>query len=150
MNSITLEALLEEKQIERVVKAYATALDKHDWAALDEVFAPDATAFYDGFGSVGSRADIVALVRSALERCGTTQHLLGNVVIDIDGDQATAACYLQAIHLGLGGYQGQIMTVWGEYRDRLQRRPEGWRIVHRELAVLHASGDIGLAPPAGD
>jgi hypothetical protein len=38
-----------------------------------------------------------------------------------------------------------MLTVWGEYRDRLELRPEGWRIVHRELTVLHASGEIGHA-----
>jgi hypothetical protein len=46
--------------------------------------------------------------------------------------------------VGIGDYKGQSVMLWGEYRDRLERRPEGWRIVHRELVPFHATGDIGL------
>jgi 3-phenylpropionate/cinnamic acid dioxygenase small subunit len=145
MCNLAVETLLAERRIERVLMAYTTALDQRDWAALDDVLAPDATAHYTSLGHFASRAEMVSMFKAFLERCGTTQHLLGNMRIEVDGDKATAACYLQAIHVGLGQHQGKMLTVWGEYRDRLELRPEGWRIVHRELAVLHAAGDIGHA-----
>jgi len=145
-----VESLLAERKIERLLMAYATALDKRDWAALDEVFTPDATAHYKSIGHFGSRAAMVSMFREYLERCGATQHLLGNMRVDVDGGKATATCYLQAIHAGLGKHQGKLLTVWGEYRDRLELRPAGWRIVHRELTVLHASGDIGQMDGAAD
>ncbi|MCL2346523.1 MAG: nuclear transport factor 2 family protein [Desulfobulbus sp.] len=145
MHSVAVETLLEERKIERVLIAYGTALDQRDWAALDDVLAPDATAHYKSLGHFASRAEMVSMFKEFLARCGTTQHMFSNMRIHVEGKKATAACYLQAIHVGLGKYQEQIWTVWGEYRDRLELRPEGWRIVHRELAVLHAAGDIGLA-----
>lgn len=140
---MTRDDLLEEARIERVLVRYASALDERDWAALDEVFVAEASALYHGIGSYSGREAIVATVRQALAPCGRTQHLLGNVRITLAGAQASAKCYLQAIHAGQGAYQGQTLTVWGEYRDQLEKRPEGWRIVHRELEVFQVSGDIG-------
>jgi 3-phenylpropionate/cinnamic acid dioxygenase small subunit len=144
MNSLTTTTLLDEKKIEGVLIAYATAIDKRDWTMLDDVLAPDATAHYKSIGHFGSRAEMVAMFKEVLERCGATQHMLSNIRIRVEGERATAACYLQAIHAGLGKYQGETLTIWGEYEDRLELRPEGWRIAHRELTVLHAVGDIGL------
>lgn len=144
MTDVTVETLVEEKRIERVLVRYASALDEHEWAGLDEVFVAEATASYDGIGDFSGRDAIRDLVSSVLLRCGRTQHLLGNFRIAVDGDKATARCYLQAIHVGVGAYEGQTLTVWGEYRDRLERRPEGWRIVHRHLAMFQAEGDVGF------
>lgn len=144
MTDLTVETLLEEKRIERVLVRYALALDEHDWAGLDEVFVPEATAWYQGIGDFSSRDAIRDMISGVLQTCGRTQHLLGNFRIAIDGNKATAKCYLQAIHVGQGALAAQTMTVWGEYSDRLERRPEGWRIVHRELAMFQTAGDIGL------
>lgn len=40
------QVLVDQKAIEDVLVRYATAIDGHDWQALDEVFAAEATAFY--------------------------------------------------------------------------------------------------------
>lgn len=143
MSELTLQGLLDEALIERVLVRYAVALDERDWAALDEVFVPGASAFYEGIGELTGREAIVDLVRTALAPCERTQHMLGCTRIAIDGELATAKCYLQAIHSGRGDYAGQTLTVWGEYRDQLERRPEGWRILRRELFLTHIAGDIG-------
>ena len=145
MSELTMEKLLERAKIEDLLNRYATALDGRDWDVLDEVFAPDATAHFQGIGHYEDRDAIVAVIRSVLGQCGPTQHLLGNMRIEINGQEAQSKCYLQAIHAGLGKYASEKMTVWGEYRDKLKRTPQGWRIVHRELAGIHAEGDIGTA-----
>ena len=143
MNETALQRLCDERDIEQILVRYAVVLDEHQWSDLDEVFVPNAIATYHGIGEFAGRDAIRDLVRRALERCGRTQHLLGNYRISVDGDKATAKCYLQAVHQGLGNYSQNVMTVWGEYRDRLERRPEGWRIVHRELEMFKVDGDIG-------
>ncbi len=143
MNKTGPHILRDERDIVDILIRYAVDLDEHHWAGLDEVFVPEATATYHGIGDFTGRDAIRNMVRSALERCGRTQHFLGNYRIAVDGDKASAKCYLQAIHVGLGDYAHNILTVWGEYRDRLERRSEGWRIVHRELEVFKVDGDIG-------
>lgn len=144
MSEVTVENLLEEARITRVLNRYASALDAQDWAGLDEVFAENATAHFQGIGDYKGRAAIVGLIRNVLSSAAATQHLLGNVRIEVAGKEARAKCYLQALHTGKNDFAGRTMTVWGEYRDNLKLMPEGWRIVHRELAGIHAEGDIGM------
>jgi 3-phenylpropionate/cinnamic acid dioxygenase small subunit len=141
---MTLETLLDRARIEAVLMAYTTALDERDWPALEDVFTAEASADYGVVGQFHGREAVVAVVRDFLQRCGSTQHLLGNIRTNVQGDEAQARCYIQATHAGIGEHLGQTMTLWGEYRDRLERRAQGWRIVHRELHVQHVVGDVGV------
>ena len=134
----------DRQEIEAVLCRYARLLDTKQYARLNEVFVPEATANYVGLTECEGLESIVNLIAGVLDQCGATQHLLGNVQVEVRGDQASARCYLQAIHVGLGDFSDQVFTVWGEYRDRLLKTPAGWRINHRELTTLHAQGDIGL------
>lgn len=143
MTDLNLEQMLEEARIQRVLVRYAQALDERDWAALDQVFTDDARVRYESIGEFNGRARIVDVVRDALAPCGRTQHLIGNFRIELEGLRAKARCYLQAIHRGLGERDGDTLTVWGEYRDRLERRAEGWRIAERELVLFQTAGTIG-------
>lgn len=135
----------DRREIEAVLMRYAQLLDTKRYARLIEVFTPEATAHYVGMAECKGVESIIGLVSGVLDRCGNTQHLLGNVQIDVQGDKATSSCYLQAIHVGLGDYSDRLLIVWGEYRDQLVRTPAGWRISYRELTTLHSQGDIGLA-----
>ena len=139
---------LARQQLEEsrdILVRYAKSLDRRDYAALRRVFTPDATGNYFGAGTHQGAEKIAAFIERALSQCGPTQHLLGSIEVDVKGDAATANCYLQAIHVGKrAGYEGKVLTVWGIYRDRLVRTPEGWRIQYRELETTHADGDIGM------
>ncbi len=133
------------REIEAVIIRYASALDKKQYERLSEVFTPDGTANYIGLAECKGLDSVIKLVSGVLDQCGSTQHLLGNIQIEVQGDRATAICYLQAIHVGLGDYSDQVFTVWGEYKDQLVKTAAGWRISYLELSPLHAEGDIGLA-----
>ena len=133
------------EQIRAVLTLYAKALDRRDYAALKRVFTPDATGNYHEAGTYQGIDAITGLMERALSQCARTQHLLGSMDIEIRGDEATASTYLQAIHVGKNpGYEGKLLTIWGEYRDQLVRTPEGWRIKYRELETTYAQGDIGM------
>lgn len=144
MTTNILDVLQAQADIQVILNRYATALDSRDWPALNDVFTENASAHYEGVGQFEGRTAIVKLVRHVLEQCGPTQHLLGTCSIEVDGDTAKAKCYLAAIHAGIHEYEGKTQTVWGEYRDRLVKTSHGWRIVHRELAIIHGQGDIGI------
>ena len=131
-------------EIQTVLNLYASAIDKRNWSQLEQVFTPDAVANFIGIGQFEGRQAITDLISSVLCQCAATQHLLGNYEIQVNGDEAHTTCYLSAIHAGMGDYAGEVLTVWGEYTDKLVRTPEGWRITHRELNSIFAQGDIGL------
>ena len=94
-----LQTLLDEREILQVVTRYARALDTKEWALLDDVFVPDAT------GDLASPTPLVGVdairtrIRAALEHLDASQHLVGNHEIQVDGDDATHRCYLQAQHV---------------------------------------------------
>jgi ketosteroid isomerase-like protein len=138
-------ALADVEAVRAVLLLYTKALDRRDFAALRRVFTADATGEYFAAGQYQGVAQISTFIERALKQCGPTQHLLANLDVSLAGDSAVANSYLQAIHVGIKpGFEGQVLTVWGTYRDKLVRTPEGWRIAYRELETLHAAGDIGL------
>jgi hypothetical protein len=130
-----------------VLNSYAVCLDTRDWAGLDDVFDPAATAQYAV--RLEGRAAIVESIRSFLGGCGPSQHLLGNYEIQIDGDTAHAVTKARVIHVGAG--TRARLTPYeaiGDYRDRMALTSEGWRITHRTFDVQISIGDIGVLQPA--
>ena len=133
------------EQIRAVITLYAKALDRRDYESLRRVFTADATGNYHEAGSYKGVDALMDLMQRALSQCAGTQHLLGSMDVEVHGDVATASTYLQAIHVGKNpGFEGKLLTIWGEYRDELVRTPQGWRISSRELKTIHAEGDIGM------
>lgn len=138
-----LQKLSDHRAIVDVTVAYTYALDTKDWDALDEVFVPDATAFLTE--SLEGRDAIKARVRRALEPMDTSQHMISNHQIVIDGDQATCRCYLQAQHVRQAAHGSPNFVVAGRYDDWLVRTPSGWRIVRRELSIMWTDGNPAVA-----
>jgi ketosteroid isomerase-like protein len=121
---------------------YADACDSRDLGSLAEVFTADAVGDYGPRRPQG-RQEIVGMIEGFLGGCGPTQHLLGNHVVAVDGDRATARCAIRAFHAGRPGSaaEGATYTVYGTYHDELVRTPEGWRIASRRMEVVHQAGD---------
>ena len=106
-------------KIARVLDRYAEALDTRRWELLSEVFVPELE-FDFGEWTVTSREEAVATIRTYLDGCGPTQHLLGNYRIDVDGDAARTRVYVRAFHIGIG-VLGLVVTRLGLRLD-VQRR----------------------------
>jgi hypothetical protein len=113
-----LDRLLLERELHHVVCRYARACDERDRAAIDEeVFAENASADYGGW-QLRNRAAIVAMLRTHLEGCGPTQHLLGNLVVESAGDVVSSRVSVRAAHRGAGELCEQTYDCMGEYQDR--------------------------------
>src|SRR5438105_6266573 len=80
-------------------------------------------------------------MRRCLDVCGGTQHLIGSILVYIDGDGAISRSYVQARHQRANDPVGPIFDSTGEYIDRWERRSGGWRIVRRDAIWLLHSGD---------
>jgi 3-phenylpropionate/cinnamic acid dioxygenase small subunit len=140
---VTPEDLADRLEIQDVLVRYATALDGRDWPLLGEVFTPGAIAVYDGGRFEGIDA-IVAICRRSLEPLTSSQHLLGNFAVRVDGDRATSSCYLHAQHFRVGDRGLNTYVMAGTYRDRLIRTHDGWRIEHRELEITWTDGNAAI------
>ena len=68
----------------------------------------------------------------------------------MDGDTATASCYLQANHFYDGAPGGNVFVVWAKYTDQFVRTGDGWKIKHRDLAAISAGGNQNLFNEAAE
>lgn len=128
-----------------VLYQYATAIDSRDWGALRECFTEDGVADFLEFGGVNEGQDaIVDLCSGVLSGLDSSQHLIGNPRISLEGDRATSVCYFQAQHFLASPAGGNTYLVGGRYEDRLRRTPQGWRIEHRTLHCSWQDGNAGV------
>lgn len=136
-----LRDLRDRIEIGELLARYATALDERGWDLLGDVFLPDATCDFGALGRPRGVAEITALVRDTIGDLDATQHLIGNVVVRVDGDEATADCYLISQHVRAGTPGGEHYLLGGRYADRVVRTPAGWRIAHRTLHRMWTTGN---------
>jgi SnoaL-like domain len=137
----------ERQAIIDVLNAYATCLDTRAWSGLNDVFHPDAVGIYAA--TLTGRAAVIESIRSFLDGCGPSQHLLGNYQISINGDNAESSTKARVLHVGAG--ERADLTPYeaiGTYHDRHLRTADGWRIIHRHFDVQIALGDINVLHPA--
>jgi hypothetical protein len=125
-----LSLLMDEREINRALTRFARAMDERDWPAAKAILSEDATGEL-GTGPLNGPDAIIACIRHYLDGCGPTQHLLGNLLIEITGDTAESRCYVSDMHLGAGDLSALSFVTLGDYHDRWRRIDGAWRLTHR-------------------
>lgn len=134
-----LATLFVEREIARALTRFARGMDARAWDEVLAVMTPDATGDL-GTGPLSTPQAVVDCIRHYLDACGPTQHLLGNLLIEVDGDHATSRCYVSDTHLGPAGKRHLTFATLGDYHDRWERRDGDWRMIHR---TKHNHATIG-------
>ena len=142
--SDALQALLDEREITRGLSRFARILDTKSWDELGDVFADDLSFDYGTGVEQRGMAELRDNMTRFLDKCGGTQHLIGSILVDVDGDRATSRAYVQARHQRTGDHAGPVFDSNGEYIDQWERRAEGWRIVRREARWASQTGDPAI------
>jgi hypothetical protein len=127
-----LAAIADKAECTEVVHRVARAIDRRDPELLATLFHPDATDDHGMFA--GTAADFIAWVMPVLGTMKRTQHLIGQVLVEVSGEQARAESYFIAHHTIAGPDGDVLMLAAGRYLDRFERRDGVWKIAHR-LAV---------------
>ncbi|QUQ63695.1 nuclear transport factor 2 family protein [Kutzneria sp. CA-103260] len=139
-----LRHLSDRFEIQDIVVRYGLGQDLHQsgdnnvLAEWDQVFTPESTVDYSAAGTpsgIGYKelADIMRRPGGSMSHLRNWQHFEGLPTVLIDGDTATARTPHIHTHKGNGDWN---LIETGFFVDRLERRPEGWRIVHRKLEIL--------------
>ena len=135
--ALTLDDLLARQEIADVILRYARGIDRLDFDLVRSCYHPDA---YDDHGAFkGSVDEFIEAARSFLPRWTATQHFLGNMLIEVEGETARAETYAVAYHrreAADGTGKDDVMGI--RYVDRFERRaghaPE-WKIAHRVVVT---------------
>ena len=135
------DVLQDKQEITEVCYRYGINLDSRQWSKLRECFTEDAVADYLDMPRCEGYQAIEDTCRQALSRFTGSQHLIGNVLVTVDGDEADSVCYLQAQHVLKGTDGGDNFIIAGRYVDHLVRTPDGWRINHRRLEGIWTDGN---------
>lgn len=127
-----LDELQAERQITRGLYAFARGMDARDWLLVRSLLLDDAVGEF-GRGKEMGADRIVASIREFLDVCGPTQHLLGNIEIDVDinGGTAQSHSYVSDMHLGAGDRSALTFSTLGEYHDDWVCGDDGWKIKRR-------------------
>ncbi len=127
--------LLAKQEITEVLHRIARGTDRGDVALFASGFHEDGED-YHGLAN-GPVAQILATLGRSTLLC--TQHLLGNVLIDLDGAVARVETLFTSFHQRRDD-TGQLWdeTLRGRYLDRFEQREGVWKIARR-VVVWDAS-----------
>ena len=129
---MTIDELLAKQEITELVGLYMRGLDRLDKTLLRSTFHDDATTDYGFFK--GGPDDFVEMAYTALQDHAANHHMIGQVLIDVEGEIAFGEVYFQAFHRLLGdGSEGEERDLFlsGRYVDRYEKREGVWKIAFR-------------------
>ena len=132
MDQDKLQLLLDRMEIIDTINRYATSVDTRDW---DLFFTCYADKINVDMVSVGfekpmdmTAGEFMEIIQTAVSPFESTQHIISNHVININGDNATLGCYLQAQHFRQDDTGLFALLIGGYYAHSLIRTPAVWRI----------------------
>ena len=134
--------LLDHLAVVDSLHRFQARLDAKDWPGLRSAMTEDARAYF-----VEGADAVLAVVRAHLDVCGPTQHLMGNVQVQLDGDTARTRSYFRAFHVGAGTSEGAVYECLGDYNDSWTRTDTGWALTSRVIAVRAETGDRAVITP---
>lgn len=134
---MSLEYLLDRLAIQDTITRGCTAIDTRRPDLFDQVFTPDAVIDY---GPLAAPMDYQTFrkwsqdwVDGAAASFHGWQHLLSNMVVEIEGDGASVS---SDFYNPLVALDQSVIHSYGRYHDRLVRTEAGWRIAHRRTQAL--------------
>ena len=138
MDQKKLELLCDRMEIIDTMNRYATSVDTRDWDLFltcytDEIHVDMVSVGFDKPMTMSAK-EFLEIIRRAVSPFQSTQHLISNHVIQIDGGKATCVCYVQAQHFRQDDTGAQAVLIGGYYSNGLIRTAAGWRI--REYKIV--------------
>lgn len=128
--------LADREAIRDCMYRYCRSVDRLDIELMRSTYWPDASIDYGATLKANSWDEIVKLLRPILEGMYPSKHMLGNILIEIEGDTAYVESYHHSFDSGKNpdGTEYERISS-GRYLDRMQRRDGEWRFLHRVVVL---------------
>jgi hypothetical protein len=125
-----LKGLLDRERIRECIVRLARGEDRRAADIISASYWPDSTTDYGVFqGSFQQYLDWVVPGSDVIKN---TQHVLGQSVIDIEGNAARAETHVISYHrIAMG--EERDTCIGGRYLDGLEKRDGEWRIARRVM-----------------
>jgi 3-phenylpropionate/cinnamic acid dioxygenase small subunit len=134
-NGMTVEervARVELAEAARQLLAhYARVMDQRDPTALSSIFAADAIVT-TASGVRHGFAEVEAFYARHFATVGEVRHFITNTRVTVES-ATRVVCESYLFYVAAIG--GESTVGWGDYRDVLEERPEGLRIVEKSITM---------------
>ena len=128
-----VEIYLAKQDIYELSCRYMRGLDRLDATLLLDQFWEDGWCEY-GFHN-GEPSGFIEFAIAALRGHVANQHMIGNVLIEVEGDEAYGEVYFHAYHKIPAGQGFEDTIIAGRYLDRYENREGVWKISYRSEIV---------------
>ena len=118
-------------EINHLTNRYNQAADSGDGKAFAETFTEDGILEMPGSDPIVGRNALEVSGDSFPQLIEGVRHWTNNQVVEINGDSATARCYLLLLS---AGSPPNIMTT-GSYSDELIKTDQGWKFTKRSVSL---------------
>lgn len=126
-----IRALLERSKIRDCIERLARGEDRRTEELIRGAYWPDSQTDYGVFQ--GSFDAYLAWVLPGSDAITNTQHVLGQSMIVLDGEEARVETHVISYHRVDMGSGEQDSCIGGRYLDRMEKRGREWRIAHRQM-----------------
>ena len=133
-NEYVHKASIQELQV-----MYAVAIDTGNYNELDNIFTSDAVGIYGR--TYNGIEEIKQAMIDGCDYLTSVQHLNGNHWATINGNSASAGCYLHVIQHLVNTPGGDFHEMGGVYFDELLLTDSGWRITERRIDIKWSKGN---------
>jgi hypothetical protein len=120
-------------------------MDQCAWGQMSDLFTDkvvlDYSSLTGGQPATVSREEMIEAWRRNREGLTATQHMISNQLVTVNGEAATAAAMFQATQYLPNPYGGPLWRLGGEYRYRLLRAADAWRISELTMIIHWADGN---------
>jgi hypothetical protein len=143
-----LQQLLDREAIRDCLYRYCRGIDRMDEEALRSAYWPDATDCHGAWR--GTASGFIEAALEKLRTSGRLVHLIGNILIELNGDSAAVESYFIALQEEADA-QGapQECLLAGRYVDQFEKRNGQWRVAARTVVYdwqRHTPLPGGLTP----
>jgi hypothetical protein len=129
-----LQEMIDEFQLRKLVHAYCRAVDRGDFAQLQNLYHHDAKDAHGGF-STGTADEFLNQLAAARPFIRSMQHNITTVNFAISGNTAEGEIYTVATHTLAAGDRDIDVIVGGRYLDKYEKRDDAWKLIERTIVT---------------
>lgn len=125
--------------VEELVSRYGAMADERAFDDAASILADEVVAEYP-FGRHDGLTAVADAGRDGLGAFAATQHVIANLLVEVDGDQAEVRANLIAVHVHDANVPEAHFDLGGVYRFAARRTPQGWRLTRIHLTAVWTAG----------
>ena len=143
MSGYDIQTLADRAEITDLFVDLGRCLDEHDFDGLKAVFTEDAVGTTPG-GTREGRDALIDQARRNHEDYERLAHQFNSILVQVDGDTATVRAYVTGA-FGHTDSPEPVRVLVGQYRNKLVRTAEGWRIKELTVRPVFRVGEPAVA-----